>query len=65
MEVTAMKTYDSSNRVKCPFCARLDRCYDPVGHDHTCSLCHMAFDVERPKSTTGSPTVRIALQAIA
>jgi len=65
MKVTAMKKYDSSNRVKCPFCARLDKCYDPVGHDHTCSLCHMTFDVERLKSSNGSPAVRIAIQAIA
>jgi len=59
-----MKTYDSSNRVKCPFCARLDKCYDPSGHDHTCGLCHMTFDVEKIQPTHSSPGLRLAIQAI-
>jgi hypothetical protein len=59
-----MKPYDSSYRVKCPFCARLDKCYDPVRHDHTCGLCHMTFDVERLESTGSSPSLRLATLAI-
>jgi len=60
-----MKAYDSSYRVKCPFCARLDKCYDPVGHDHICGLCHMTFDVDKLEWTNSSPSLRIAIQAIA
>ncbi len=60
-----MKPYDSSYRVKCPFCARLDKYYDPVGHGHTCGLSHMTFDVEKLQSTSSSPSLRLAIQAIA
>jgi len=60
-----MKTYDSSYRVKCPFCGRLDKCYNPVDHDHTCGLCHMTFDVEKLESKNSSPSLRLAIQAIA
>jgi hypothetical protein len=62
---TNMKTYDSSYRVKCPFCARLDKCYDPVGHDHTCALCHMTFDVAKLEFATTSPNPRIVVPTVA
>jgi len=60
-----MKAYDSSYPVKCPFCARLDKCYDPVTHDHTCGLCHMIFDVEKLELAKSSPNLRSAVQVIA
>ena len=60
-----MRTYESSNRVKCPFCARLDKCYDPMGHDHTCGLCHMTFDVKKLGPTNSPPGLRIAIQIAA
>jgi hypothetical protein len=57
--------YDSGYRVRCPFCDRLDKCYDPVGHDHICALCHMTFDVEKLESLEVSSRTRTAMRITA